>query len=155
MTTDLLKFNWHDKGIADFDILVSNIETVRDAMDETERLRDLLSANIASMYPLSITTAVETFGSTTVLEQTQRADMKLTHAHIVAGGVSDVDTTISLLKNGTDELTERLTLKSSEGTGKVKIAEVNDYITLSRFDTIDVKSDSNRKMVITMNFGSV
>lgn len=155
LATVLKNFTWIDDGKADFSVLVANMETLRDAMDEIERLRVSTLEDLNENHPVCITWAVEAFGEETVLDKSYRADMQLTHAHIVAGGTGDVDTTIEIFKNGTDSLCDPMTLKSSENTGKIRIGNVIDYETVSRFDVISVKSSSNRKMSITMNFGDV
>ena len=155
MTTELKTFNWIDDGRCDMQVIVDNMETLRDAIDEVERLRTLMVEDYDQYYPLSITSAVESFGEHTIVDKGQRAEMKLTHCHIVAGGVGDTDTTITVLKNGVDELCDPIVLKSTENTGKLKIGNVVDYQTISQFDSIVVKSDSSRKIEITVNFGGI
>ena len=157
MTTELQKITWHDDGNLDVGKLIENIETVRDVADETERLRVSALEDLASIYPPSVSCVIEERGDYTALGKTYRAEMRLTQVFLVAGTTGDdgLDAQVLLLKNGAEALCEPLTLKASEGRGKVVVADVLSYPTITRFDEITIRSDSDRRMVVTMNFGGV
>jgi len=151
MVTTLKNVTWHDDGNCDIGKLIDNTATVRDAVDEVERLRAGMADDVGAMYPNSLSYAVDAFGEHTVLGKTVRAEMKITQAFIMAGADGE-ETTIDVLKNGVDALCEPIVLKATESRGKVVIGDVLDYVTISRFDEIVVRSDSNRRLVVTMNF---
>jgi len=157
MTTKLKSVTWHDDGMLDVGRIIANIETVRDVADESERLRLSLADDLNSLYPPSISYVIEGRGDHTVLPKTIRADMKLIQVFISAGtdGADGLDARVELLKNAEDALCEPITLKSSEGRGKVVIGEVLSYPVITRFDEIVIRSDSDRRMVVNTNFGGV
>jgi len=157
MTTKLKTVHWHDDGNCDIGGILKNIETVRDAVDESDRLMQSAAEDIASMYPPSMSYVIEGRGDHIALGKTIRAEMKLTQVFITAGtdGSDGLDTQITILMNGTDPLCAPVTLKSSEGRGKVVIGTVLSYPVISRFDEITIRSDSDRRMVVTTNFGGV
>jgi len=154
MATELKTVTWHDDGNLDVSKLIDNTATVRDAVDEVERLRAGMAEDVGAMYPASISYAVDAFGEHVVLGKTVRADMKITQAFVMAGADGE-ETTIDILKNCVDALCEPIVLKATESRGKVVIGDVLDYVTISRFDEIVVKTDTNRRVVVTLNFGEV
>ena len=155
MTTELKHITWHDDGNLDLSKIVANIETVRDAVDEVERLRLSLAENFSSIYPQGISYAIEGRGDHVVLPKAVRAEMKVTQVFITAGtdGADGIDTQIELFIDGSDPLCDPITLKASESRGKVVIGEVLTYPTITRFNEIVIRSDSDRRIVVTINFG--
>ena len=155
MTTELKTVHWHDDGMCDIGKIIANIETVRDAVDESERLRASSSDDLATLYPPSISYVIEGRGDHTALGKTIRAEMKLKQCFITAGtdGSDGVDTQIELLINGGDPLCEPISLKASESRGKVVIGKILTYPVISQFDEITIRSDSDRRIVVNMNFG--
>ena len=157
MTTTLKKVNWHDDGMCDIGKILQNIETVRDVVDETERLRASGLDDLYSMYPPSISYVIEGRGDYTALYKTIRAEMKVTQVFIAAGtdGADGLDAQVELLTDAGNALCEPISLKASEGRGKVVVGDVLSYPVITRFDEIVIRCDSDRRIVVTMNFGSV
>ena len=157
MATELKKVGWVDDGKLDVSTIIDNIETVRDVADETERLRVSALEDLASIYPTSLAYAIEERGDHVALGKTYRAEMRLTQVFLMSGTMYDdgLDAQVVLMKNGADALCEPLTLKATEGRGKVVIGTVLSYPTITRFDEIIIRSDSDRRMVVSMNFGGV
>lgn len=155
MATELKTFNWIDDGKCDMQIIVDNMETLRAAIDEVERLRAKIES-VKDIHPPNAILAVESYGDHKILSKGTRSEMKISQVFIVAGGVSDSDINIELFKNGVDELLDNpIILKSTENTGKLKIGNVLDYITISQFDEIYIKTDGSRKFMMTIVFDEV
>lgn len=157
MATELKTVTWHDDGNCDIGRIVENIETVRDVADETERLRLSNHEDLMSTYPASVGYVIEARGDHTALPKAVRAEMKLSQCFIAAGtdGSNGIDTQIELLINGVDPLCEPIPLKASESRGKVVIGEILTHPVITQFDEITIRSDSDRRIVVNMNFGSV
>lgn len=157
MTTVLKKVNWHDDGNLDVGKIIENIETVRDAADETERLRLSNEENANSVYPAGVTYVIEGRGDHTALPKAVRAGMKLTQVFITAGtdGADGLDTQVELLTNATDPLCEPVKLLATEGRGKVVIGTVKAHPVISQFDEVTIRSDTDRRIVVNMNFGGM
>lgn len=155
MTTELKVFSWHDDGNADLGILVSNIETVRDAIDEAMRVTEKTD-KLDETFPENSQLAVESTGSHLILGKKVRAEMKISQMYIIAGGVSEYDTSIDLFKGNDESLLDKpITLKSTENTGKLKIGDILDFKIISQFEEIYVSSDTNRKISVVINYEAV
>ena len=157
MTTELKKITWHDDGNLDVGKIIANIETVRDAVDETERQRLSHEENMNTIYPPGITYIVEARGDHVALAKAVRAEMRLQQVFVTAGtdGEAGLDTQIELLKNATEPLCEAILLKATEGRGKTVIGTILTYPTITAFDEIVIRSDTERRIVCNMNFGGV
>lgn len=159
MATELEKITWIDNGLLDVSKIIRNLETIRDAVDEVERLRVNDQDNAGQMYPTSTQYAIESYGDHQILDKAIRAEMQLKQAFVVAGGAdaqNEGDMHIELLKNGTDPLLETsIVIKSSENTGKMKMGTLVDYQHITQFDTITAHTGTNRKVVVTLVFEAV
>lgn len=154
MTTKLRTITWRDDGQLDVGRLIANIETVRDAADECDRQRIMNAEKIDSQYPHSISYAIEERGDHVVLHKTPRAEMKVRQCFITIASAGQ-DTRVEFLKNGVDALCASVFLEASQTRGRVVIGEIVAYQTISQFDEIVVRSDSERRIVASMNFEAI
>jgi len=157
MTIELKEVNWIADGNVDLSLIIDNIITVRDALDEVDRLRRSLAENVEAIYPCGVSCVIEARGDYTALPKAFRSEIRVSQAFVLAG--TDVhdgqDTKIELLKNGTTPICDPIILKATEGRGKVVPGEVAAHNVITRFDTIVVRADTDRRIVVNMNFEAV
>ncbi len=151
---ELNKITYKDTGTFDMRKVIDNFDRLSDAVDDVERLRVALNDDVTRMFPPALSYAIDTMEDHTILDKAVRAEMRVKQVYVMAGAEGE-ETQITILKNGVDALCEPIVLKSTEGRGKVVIGEVLGYMTISRFDEVIARSDSNRRVVVSMSFEAV
>lgn len=153
MTVTLFKIDYVDTGEVRVDQIIANLELLRDAVNEQETDATSLAKHVDRNLGFgSASVAVDAPGLYTVLEAREHPDMKLTHVYITAGADSKEDTIIRILRNAKKLIAEPITIHASEKRGKVVIGVAMKHQIVSRFESIDIESDSGRRVTVDMQF---
>lgn len=153
MTVTLTKVDFIDTGAVRVDQIVANLELLRDAVNTQETDAALLERHVDRALGFgAVTLAVDAPGLHMALEAREHPDMSLAHVYITAGADSKDDTTIRILRNGKKLIAEPITILASEKRGKVVIGDVMKRQIVTRFESLDIESDSGRRVTVDMQF---
>lgn len=151
MSINFKEITYVDQGLFDMGVLIDNFKTLFDAVNDAVKTQDIDAEYYDSIYPAQIGYVVDELGEYVVLNSAYRADMKIHQVYITAGA-DGVDTEIDVMINGETILQNPITMKSTEGRGKIVIGNALEHITITRFDEIVISTSSNRRVLMNISF---
>lgn len=129
-------------------------------VDEVNQIQNNVDSHVAILlkYNTGQTQAIlmEYGGTKTLLAAKTHTKMKLKHVFALLADNTKRDVTIFLQKgNHQEPLTEKKTLKKSEKAGKAHTLDILARHEIAQWDSIEVVTSSNRKVIVVASFEGV
>lgn len=141
-----IKLNPSARGEAGWEQVMTNFEWLKEHVDNIEK--DIkMSSDRKVRFVRAI--LVEGISPVTLLEPKDHENCKLINAFAQAGDNIDMDNTLIIKSGGGSQLSESVTIKAGEKSGKTQSFNVDKHKTVGRFEKVVVVPSSVRKVIVS------
>ena len=141
--------SYQKRGDIDVKQIIANFEELEERIVDVE---DGVKGLDTYQGTFAISKLVDSATYFTMLYAKDHPNVEIESAYIQAADNLKEDVTIQILQDGKTDLVEPKTIKSTEKAGKGHSLDVLNWKVINRISTVEILSDSKRRVVVTMVF---